>query len=182
MIYPLDEYSKDVTVKALGHQGTLGVELVTRGADMRVHTEDGWFHMSADGTYPKMSGKWLFFGPSMGRLVEVAEKELSEGLFHLAKVSTTTRRGDYVLYLYAETEDRAQGARLKEIYDGPQGIKFRWWKSEEATRKQQTPIPSTGGNVTRSIWADRYIPDWVIDRHPDEGLLTYDDIYGDGDF
>ena len=95
-----------------------------------------WLSSQEEADY-KITGKYLFFDPDKEKLVEVAEKEIREHGFHEAKVNDRLLEGrtEYVLCLYFKDDSRKHelAERNKQDY----GVKYRYWKSDEATLKGQ---------------------------------------------
>jgi len=81
----------------------------------------------------EITGKYLFFDPNRQKLLSIAHKEISEHGFHRAKVNENLLEGrtEYVLCLYYKDDSRKHELtqRNKEQY----GVKYRYWKSDEAT-------------------------------------------------
>lgn len=85
--------------------------------------------------YSMIKGKYLFFHEDVEVLKKVAIEEISNNGFELAKVNKTLvgSSKDHVLCLYYKDDSRKQ--ELAEKYQGKNGIKYRYWKSNEDTRK-----------------------------------------------
>jgi hypothetical protein len=82
-----------------------------------------------------IKGKYLFFHEDVEVLKEIAKDEISNNGFELAKVSKSSigSNADHVLCLYYRDDSRKQ--ELAEKYQGKNGIKYRYWKSNEDTKK-----------------------------------------------
>ncbi len=84
-----------------------------------------------------ITGKYLFFSPDRERLVEIAKKEINEHGFHKAKVNRNLLEGrsEYVLCLYYKDDSRKHelAQRNRQEY----GVKYRFWKTDEATLRGQ---------------------------------------------
>jgi hypothetical protein len=82
-----------------------------------------------------VTGKYLFFSPERERLVAIAMEELGHGGFHLAKTQMQGMKDgdDYVLCLYYRDDSRKRELAAK--YRGRDGVRYRYWKPEEATRR-----------------------------------------------
>ncbi len=107
----------------------VGIKRVTDG-----HWE--WFTSTSEPSYP-IRGKYLFFSRYREQLVQIALAELGTGGFHLAKTQMEGRNEtpEYVLCLYYEDDRRKH--ELAEKYRVVPGLKYRYWKSDAATRKGQ---------------------------------------------
>jgi len=85
----------------------------------------------------KITGKYLFFSPDKDKLIEVATNEIEKHGFHRAKVNMNLLKGqtEHVLCLYYEDDSRKHelAERNKKEYD----VRYRYWKSDEATLKGQ---------------------------------------------
>ena len=81
----------------------------------------------------EITGKYLFFSPDKDKLIDVATNEIEKHGFHRAKVNMNLLKGqtEHVLCLYYEDDSRKNelAERNKEEY----GVKYRYWKSDEAT-------------------------------------------------
>jgi hypothetical protein len=84
-----------------------------------------------------ITGKYLFFCEDKDRLIEIAQNEIENHGFHEAKVNENLLEGqtEHVLCLYYKDGSRKDelADRNKEKY----GVKYRYWKSDEATLKDQ---------------------------------------------
>ena len=88
----------------------------------------------------EIKGKYLFFSMDRERLVRIAKEEIADGPFHEAKTHAPGMndaiRGtgeEYVLCLYYKDDSKKH--ELAEKYRDQDGIKYRYWKSNEATRR-----------------------------------------------
>jgi hypothetical protein len=82
-----------------------------------------------------ISRKYLFFSKNRESLRLVAFQELESKDFYQAKVSTPENlasNGEYVLCLYYL--DNSLQHKLANKYKSQQDLKYRYWKSNEATR------------------------------------------------
>src|SRR5712692_2142570 len=79
----------------------------------------------------KIVGKYLFFHEDPKVLISVATEEIMHNGFHLAKISKKLlgKNTDYVLCLYYSDDSRK--GELAQKYQGKNGIKYRYWKSDE---------------------------------------------------
>jgi hypothetical protein len=81
-------------------------------------------------------GKYLFFDEDKNKLIEIARNEIDNHGFHEAKVNERLLEGqtEHVLCLYYKDDSRKHelAERNKEY-----GVKYRYWKSDEATLKGQ---------------------------------------------
>ena len=80
-------------------------------------------------------GKYLFFSSNKDKLIEIATNEIEKHEFHKAKVNNNLLEGqtEHVLCLYYKDNSRKHelAKRNKQEY----GVKYRYWKSDEATLK-----------------------------------------------
>jgi len=83
----------------------------------------------------EITGKYLFFSADRDHLVEIAVEELENGGFHRAKIPMVGKNytPDYVLCLYYKDDTRKH--ELESKYRNRDAIKYRYWKSDEATLK-----------------------------------------------
>jgi hypothetical protein len=92
---------------------------------------------SEDRPVYEITGKYLFFCEDKDRLIEIARNEIENHEFHEAKVNENLLEGqtEHVLCLYYKDDSRKHelAERNKEEY----GVKYRYWKSDEATLKGQ---------------------------------------------
>lgn len=95
-----------------------------------------WLITSVDPPYD-ITGKYLFFSSDRDLLVEIARQVLSTGVFHHAKIPLPGKNlsDEYVLCLYYK--DDSMKHQLAKKYSKRQGLRYRYWKSEETTRKGQ---------------------------------------------
>jgi len=82
--------------------------------------------------YGDWEGKYLFFSDNQEKLIDIAKHEIKEFGFKDAKVSIKPNNRDYVLCLYWNCDER--GYELMTRYGNIDGVKYRWWKSNEDTR------------------------------------------------
>lgn len=84
-----------------------------------------------------ITGKYLFFCEDKDKLIEIANNEIENHGFHRAKVNENLLEGqtEHVLCLYYMDDSRKQelAERNKQKYE----VKYRYWKSDEATLKGQ---------------------------------------------
>lgn len=90
------------------------------------------------------TGKYLFFGPDAAALVDLGKYLISHCGFRYAKVSRHARGPDHVLCVY--WKDDARKWELAELHEQmdleeDQGIKYRYWKSNEDTRRGKYSNP-----------------------------------------
>ena len=78
-----------------------------------------------------ITGKYLFFDENPEMLEKVANEEIENNGFDLAKrnVELSGTQTEYVLCLYYKDDSRKH--ELAKKYIGK--IKYRWWKSDEDT-------------------------------------------------
>lgn len=92
-----------------------------------------WLRSSIRPDY-EVTGKYLFFSKDRERLLQIAENEILNHEFHLAKVSSRLigKSTEYVLCLYSEDDSRKQELAQRQAAEYPD-VKYRYWKSDEAT-------------------------------------------------
>jgi len=85
----------------------------------------------------QITGKYLFFSKDKGRLIGIATNEIENHSFHKAKVNEHLLNGqtEHVLCLYYKDDSRKN--ELAERNKDGHGVKYRYWKSDEATLKGQ---------------------------------------------
>jgi hypothetical protein len=82
----------------------------------------------------EITGKYLFFSPNRGLLIDIAIEELENGGFHHAKtnmVGVISPTGEYVLCLYYKDDSRKH--ELAKKYRDRSELKYRYWKSDKET-------------------------------------------------
>lgn len=98
-----------------------------------------WEHFYAAEPPPyRVAGKYLFFATDRELLVRVALDELTSGGFHHAKThlaEVAPPSGEYVLCLYYGDDSRKM--ELRDKYRTAPGLKYRFWKSDQATRDRE---------------------------------------------
>lgn len=96
--------------------------------------KDPWEWIVGNGDIEKVTGKYLFFSDDRNLLIAIANDEVRNG-FPLAKViAEEYKTGDeYVLCLYYKNNSRKN--ELADRYEDIPFIKYRYWKSNEATLK-----------------------------------------------
>lgn len=82
-----------------------------------------------------ITGKYLFFHKNPEILVKVAKEEIADNDYDVAKINnkllgTST---EYVLCLYYKDDSRKN--ELAKKYQEKNGIHYRYWKSDEDTRR-----------------------------------------------
>jgi hypothetical protein len=82
----------------------------------------------------KIEGKYLFFSTDRKLLESIIDDEFKDGECWQAKISREPRDTEYVLCLYFE--DRSMNAHLQFKYLGREDVKYRGWKTNEATRRE----------------------------------------------
>lgn len=84
-----------------------------------------------------ITGKYLFFSENKDKLIEIARNEMENHGFHEAKVNENLLEGqtDHVLCLYYRDDSRKH--ELADRNKLEYGVKYRYWKSDEATLKGQ---------------------------------------------
>ena len=85
----------------------------------------------------EITGKYLFFSSDQDKLIEIATNEIEKHRFHRAKVNMRLLKGqtEHVLCLYYEDDSRKH--ELAERNKKEYGVKYRYWKSDEATLSGQ---------------------------------------------
>ena len=85
----------------------------------------------------EITGKYLFFSPDKDKLIEIANNEIEKHGFHRAKVNMSLLKGqtEHVLCLYYKDDSRKY--ELAERNKREYGVKYRYWKSDEATLRGQ---------------------------------------------
>lgn len=94
---------------------------------------DFYWHWLRKGQPDGITGKYLFFSADQDALKRLAEEECERHGFYFAKVSAHASPDEYVLCLYWTDDSRKH--ELAERYKERTDIKYRFWKSNEATRK-----------------------------------------------
>ncbi len=91
-----------------------------------------WFVKNERPTYA-ITGKYLFFSVDREILIRIAVDELTTGGFHRAKVPMEGKKlsAEYVLCLYYS--DDSCRRELAEKYRNHRDLKYRYWKSDDAT-------------------------------------------------
>ena len=101
---------------------------------MKTVFDDYWIRLVSDEkpNY-EITGKYLFFNSDKARLIEIAINELENHGFHRAKVNMNLLKGqtEHVLCLYYKDDSRKY--ELAERNNEKYGVKYRYWKSDEAT-------------------------------------------------
>ena len=96
--------------------------------------EHGWWVWVVRGRQDaaEVTGKYLFFHPDRDVLINLACDVLEEFDLHTAKVPIGRVGDDLVMCVY-DVGPRFVWEMKK--YDGREGAKYRFWKSDEATRR-----------------------------------------------
>lgn len=98
-----------------------------------------WEHFYAAEPPPyHVAGKYLFFASDRELLVRVALDELTSDGFHHAKTHLADVKppsGEYALCLYYRDDGRKM--ELRDKYRAVPGLKYRFWKSDQATRDRE---------------------------------------------
>lgn len=105
---------------------------------MRQHFDGYWIWLlSEEKPNCTITGKYLFFSENKERLLNIARNEIEHHGFHKAKVNEILLEGqkEHVLCLYYVNDSRKNelADRNRQEY----GVKYRYWKSDEATLKGQ---------------------------------------------
>lgn len=95
------------------------------------------YRRKRDADFDSVTGKYLFFSSDFAALEKIAVEEIENQGFILAKINDPFyKKGpDFVLCLYYTDDSRKQ--ELEDRYSGTKGVKYRYWKSNEETRKGQ---------------------------------------------
>ena len=93
-----------------------------------------WFRAPEETPY-EITGKYLFFSTDRDLLVSIAIEELQSGEFHRAKIQMEGKKmaEEYVLCLYYRDDNKKHELAAK--YRGRAGLNYRYWKSDESTRR-----------------------------------------------
>ncbi|MCX5718547.1 MAG: hypothetical protein NT055_01040 [Nitrospirae bacterium] len=85
----------------------------------------------------KIMGKYLFFSEDKNKLIEIAKNEIENHNFHQAKVNEIKEdsQTEHVLCLYFKDDSRKH--ELARRNEQEYKVKYRYWKSDEDTRKGQ---------------------------------------------
>jgi len=91
-----------------------------------------WFSR-CDQPHYEITGKYLFFSADRDLLVNIATAELRSGAFHEAKIPMAGHNlsPEYVLCLYYQ--DDSLKHELAAKYRAVPGLKYRYWKGDDAT-------------------------------------------------
>jgi hypothetical protein len=105
---------------------------------MRVRFDGYWIWLlSEEKPSYAITGKYLFFSEDKDKLIRIATNEIKNNGFHRAKVNMHLLEGqnEHVLCLYYKDDSRKHelAKRNKQEY----GVKYRYWKSDDATLKGQ---------------------------------------------
>lgn len=92
-----------------------------------------WLRSSIRPDY-EMTGKYLFFSKDRERLLKIAENEILNHEFHLAKVNTRLigKNTEHVLCLYYSDDSRKHELAERARTEYPD-VNYRYWKSNDAT-------------------------------------------------
>ena len=108
---------------------------------------------------PIITGKYLFFSENKDELEKIVVEEIENGEFRQAKINTEQKKKgkEHVLCLYYKDDSKKYD--LAEKYKGKTNIKYRYWKSDEAT---------TGGQYSKEF-LDKLSPEerkeWIRDKN-----------------
>jgi hypothetical protein len=106
--------------------------------EMKVRFNDYWIWLlSEEKPSYSITGKYLFFSEDKDKLIRIATDEIENHGFHRAKVNMHLLEGqaEHVLCLYYKDDSRRHelAERNKQEYS----VRYRYWKSDEATLKSQ---------------------------------------------
>ncbi len=110
----------------------------TKGTAIKRWTDGYWEWFVKNQNPPDMiTGKYLFFSTDRHVLVRIAMDELTTGGFHEAKIPMkgSNLSPEYVLCLYYSDDSRKR--ELAGKYRNRPDLKYRYWKSDDATLKGQ---------------------------------------------
>lgn len=96
--------------------------------------EEDWEYIESVKEPPYgITGKYLFFSSDRELLIEIAKDEILNHDFHIAKLPIEGKSigTDYVLCLYYK--DISRQHELARRYRNREGVRFRWWKSDQDT-------------------------------------------------
>ena len=83
-----------------------------------------------------ITGKYLFFHTNLDVLEKIARDEIENNGFDVAKISAELgNHKDYVLCLYSQNDSRKD--ELAKKHQEKNGIRYRYWKSDEDTLKEK---------------------------------------------
>lgn len=100
------------------------------------HCDGYWERFERNEPPPyEITGKYLFFSTEREVLVQIAVGALERGGFHRAKIQMEGKNfsADYVLCLYYKDDSRK--GELARRYRSQQNVRYRYWKSDEDTRR-----------------------------------------------
>jgi len=102
---------------------------------IRIDDEYWRYYIRFSKKKPIITGKYLFFSESEEELERIALEELENGGFFYAKINTDEHKkgNEYVLCLYYSDDSRK--FEMADKYKCNKKIKYRYWKSDEDTRK-----------------------------------------------
>ena len=103
---------------------------------MKTHFDGywNWFFGDKEPDY-QITGKYLFFCDDKNKLIKIAKNEIENHDFYEAKINEKLLEDqtDYVLCLYYKDDSRKY--ELAERNKSKYNVKYRYWKSDEATLK-----------------------------------------------
>lgn len=104
---------------------------------LRLKFDGFWLWIEGEKPNYSINGKYLFFDEDKGKLIRIAVNEIENHGFHMAKVNMKLLGSltEHVLCLYFKDDSRKYelAQRNKMTY----GVKYRFWKSDEATSQGQ---------------------------------------------
>jgi len=102
---------------------------------VRIDNEYWHYYIKLEKIRPQITGKYLFFSEHKEELERIAIDELEKGGFSHAKINTDEHKKgkEFVLCLYYSDDSRK--TELADKYKGNKKVKYRYWKSDEDTRK-----------------------------------------------
>lgn len=137
--YEVFETLNEMEVESVDEEQESGIQIVNRqywtwlvNHDCPQEKQDK-MHAQIESPFHGTHGKYLFFSKDRKELVELAKKLLVEYELHHAKTPTMLRGGrrEYVLCLYDFDKHYEKEMEKYET----DIIKYRYWKSDEATIK-----------------------------------------------
>lgn len=104
--------------------------------DVQLLFDGYWIHFYRRPAKPQnVTGKYLFFSQADLLLYKLAIDELRNNEFFSAKVNSWLlgANTEYVLCIYYKNDSRKN--ELADRYRGRPNLKYRYWKTDDATRK-----------------------------------------------
>ena len=102
--------------------------------DIKQLKNDYWHYFFRTKDTNGIMGKYLFFSNYKNTLEVIAKNEINNHRFNIGKISVNARNGSHVLCLYWFDDTRKN--ELAERYMSYPNIQYRFWKTDEQTRKE----------------------------------------------